>query len=87
LTRAIRALSHIKSEPERVVSTFGTAAHGGVKYYQLDNEPDNWQGLRQDIYPALYPPGTNWMDYSVKIASGNESGVPPNDDIMNRSVA
>jgi hypothetical protein len=69
------------------VSTFGTAAHGGVKYYQLDNEPDNWQGLRQDIYPALYPPGTNCMDYSVKIASGNASGVSPNDDIMNRSVA
>ena len=69
------------------VSTFGTAANGGIKYYQLDNEPDNWQGLRQDIYPTLYPPGTNCMDYSVKITSGNESGVSPNDDIMNRSVA
>ena len=69
------------------VSTFGTADHGGIKYYQLDNEPDNWQGLRQDIYPALYPPGTNCMDYSAKIASGNESGVSPNDDIINRSVA
>jgi hypothetical protein len=69
------------------VSTFGTAANGGLKYYQLDNEPDNWQGLRQDIYPSLYPPGTNCMDYSVKIASGNESGVSPNDDIINRSVA
>lgn len=69
------------------VSTFGSAADGGIKYYQLDNEPDNWQGLRQDIYPAFYPPGTNCMDYSVKIASGDESGVSPNDDIMNRSVA
>jgi hypothetical protein len=69
------------------VSTFGTAAHGGVKYYQLDNEPDNWQSLRQDVYPALYAPGTNCLDYSVSIASGNESGVSPNDDIMNRSVA
>jgi len=69
------------------VSSFGTSAKGGVKYYQLDNEPDNWQGLRQDIYPALYPPGTNCMDYSVKIASGNAAGVSPNDDILNRSVA
>jgi len=69
------------------VSTFGTAANGGVKYYQLDNEPDNWQALRQDIYPALYPPGTSCMDYSLKIASGNEAGVSPNDDIMNRSIA
>jgi len=69
------------------VSTFGTAASGGVKYYQLDNEPDNWQGLRQDIYPAFYPPGTNCMDYAVKIASGTQAGVTPNDDLMNRSVA
>jgi len=70
-----------------LVSTFGPAANGGVKYYQLDNEPDNWQGLRQDIYPALYPPGTNCMDYAVAIASGNEAGVSPNEDIMDRSVA
>ncbi|MGD0839313.1 MAG: glycoside hydrolase family 44 protein, partial [Polyangia bacterium] len=70
-----------------LVSTFGSAASGGVKYYQLDNEPDNWQGLRQDIYPSLYPPGTNCMDYSVAIASGNEAGASPNEDIMNRSVA
>jgi hypothetical protein len=69
------------------VSTFGTAAKGGLKYYQLDNEPDNWQGLRQDIYPSFYTPGTNCMDYSVKIASGNEAGVSPNEDIINRSVA
>ena len=69
------------------VSTFGTASAGGVKYYQLDNEPDNWQGLRQDIYPSFYPPGTNCMDYTVKIASGTQAGMTPNDDLMNRSVA
>jgi hypothetical protein len=69
------------------VSTFGSAAAGGVKYYQLDNEPDNWQGLRKDIFPALYPPGTWCMDYTKSIASGNEAGVTPNDDLINRSVA
>ena len=42
-----------------LVSTFGSATNGGVRYYQLDNEPDNWQALRADIYPAFYPPGTN----------------------------
>jgi len=70
-----------------LVSTFGTAASGGVKYYQLDNEPDNWQNNRPDIYPAFYPPGTSCMDYAVPITSGNESGVSPNDDIINRSIA
>jgi hypothetical protein len=70
-----------------LASTFGTAASGGVKYYQLDNEPDNWQNNRPDIYPALYPPGTGCMDYAVPITSGNEAGVSPNDDIINRSIA
>ncbi len=42
---------------QHMVSIFGSAASGGVKYYQLDNEPDNWQALRTDVYPALYPPG------------------------------
>ena len=70
-----------------LVSTFGTAANGGVKYYQLDNEPDNWQNNRPDIYPTFYPPGTSCMDYTVPIASGNEAGVSPNDDIINRSIA
>ena len=70
-----------------LVSTFGTAASGGVKYYQLDNEPDNWQNNRPDIYPALYPPGTSCMDYAVPIASGTQAGVSPNDDIVNRSIA
>jgi hypothetical protein len=69
-----------------LVSTFGNAASGGIKYYQLDNEPDNWQGLRQDIYSTLYPPG-GCIDYTVKIATGNESGVTPNDDLINRSIA
>ncbi|HVZ86512.1 MAG TPA: glycoside hydrolase family 44 protein [Polyangia bacterium] len=79
--------SFMQSWVNHFVSTFGTAARGGIKYYQLDNEPDNWQGLRQDIYPALYAPGTNCLDYSVKISSGKEAGVSPNDDIMNRSIA
>lgn len=70
-----------------LASTFGTAASGGVKYYQLDNEPDNWQNNRPDIYPALYPPGTGCMDYAVPITSGNEAGVSPDDDIINRSIA
>jgi hypothetical protein len=70
-----------------LVSTFGTAANGGVKYYQLDNEPDNWQNNRPDIYPAFYPPGISCLDYAVPITSGTQAGVSPNDDIINRSLA
>ena len=37
-----------------LVTTFQEfGRRGGVRYYQLDNEPDNWQALRKDIYPTF----------------------------------
>ncbi len=40
-----------------LVSTFGTAAKGGVAYYQLDNEPFGWGNTHRDVMPAgaTYP--------------------------------
>ncbi len=35
-----------------LVSTFGNANSGGVKYYQLDNEPDNWKSMHTDVHPT-----------------------------------
>jgi hypothetical protein len=42
---------------QHLVSTFGTAANGGVKFYQLDNEPDGWSNTHRDVMPvqATYP--------------------------------
>jgi Glycoside hydrolase family 44/Bacterial Ig-like domain (group 3) len=42
---------------QHLVSTFGTAANGGVKYYQLDNEPYGWGNTHRDVMPngATYP--------------------------------
>ena len=42
---------------EHLVATFGTAAAGGVPFYQLDNEPDGWGNTHRDIEPhgATYP--------------------------------
>jgi len=42
---------------QHLVSTFGTAANGGVKFYQLDNEPDGWSNTHRDVMPvqANYP--------------------------------
>jgi hypothetical protein len=31
---------------------FGTAANGGVKIYELDNEPEYWSGVHSDVHPA-----------------------------------
>jgi hypothetical protein len=34
-----------------LVSTFGGANAGGVRYYQLDNEVDNWSSMHADVRP------------------------------------
>lgn len=31
--------------------TYGDAAHGGVKFYDLDNEPDIWFQTHRDVHP------------------------------------
>ncbi len=34
-----------------LVSTFGTAANGGVMFYDLDNEPMLWNSTHRDVHP------------------------------------
>jgi hypothetical protein len=40
---------------QHLVSTFGTAANGGVKFYQLDNEPAGWGNTHRDVLPHGAP--------------------------------
>ncbi len=37
---------------QHLLSTFGTAAKGGVPFYQLDNEPYGWGNTHRDIEPG-----------------------------------
>jgi hypothetical protein len=36
---------------EHLVAAFGTAANGGVPFYQLDNEPGGWGNTHRDVEP------------------------------------
>src|ERR1019366_7225398 len=76
--------SFMGSWVQHLVSTFGSAANGGVRYYQLDNEPDNWQSLRTDVYPTLYPPGTSCEPFYT---TNSSIGVSLNQDFINRTIA
>jgi hypothetical protein len=38
---------------QHLVSTFGTGVGGGIKYYQLDNEPLGWSNTHRDVQPTL----------------------------------
>ncbi|MGC9983833.1 MAG: glycoside hydrolase family 44 protein [Polyangia bacterium] len=76
--------SFMQSWVQHLVSTFGNAANGGVRYYQLDNEPDNWQNLRTDIYSTFYPPGTVCEPFYT---TNSSIGVSLNQDFINRTMA
>jgi hypothetical protein len=37
---------------QHLVSTFGNAGSGGVRYYIYDNEPSLWHGTHRDVHPT-----------------------------------
>jgi hypothetical protein len=61
---------------QHLASKFGTAANGGVKYYQLDNEPDNWKNSQTDVHPAAANHTELWTQtqtYAAAIKAGDPS--------------
>jgi Glycoside hydrolase family 44 len=50
---------------EHLVATFGTAAKGGVPFYQLDNEPGGWGNTHRDVEP-------NGATYNTIISLGQQ---------------
>jgi hypothetical protein len=43
--------SDIKAWIQHLVGKFGTAAHGGVRFYAMDNEPELWNSTHRDVHP------------------------------------
>jgi chitodextrinase len=37
---------------EHLTGKYGTAADGGVRFYNFDNEPDIWHATHRDVHPA-----------------------------------
>ena len=50
---------------QHLITTFGTAADGGVPYYQLDNEPGGWSNTHRDVEPTQ-------PDYDTIISLGQQ---------------
>ncbi|MGC1966663.1 MAG: glycoside hydrolase family 44 protein [Candidatus Acidiferrales bacterium] len=50
---------------QHLITTFGTAANGGVPYYQLDNEPGGWSNTHRDVEPSQ-------PDYDAIISLGQQ---------------
>ena len=55
---------------QHLVTTFGTSANGGVRYYLYDNEPSLWHSTHRDVHPTgatmdeIY---NKMVDYGTKI--------------------
>ena len=50
--------------------TFGTAGHGGVQFFAMDNEPDIWDYTHTDVHPARMGYDDvlkNFLDYSTAV--------------------
>ena len=58
-----------------LVSTFGTAANGGVKFYQLDNEPGGWSNTHRDVMP-MEPPYATIVQYGQQYAAAVKAADP-----------
>jgi PKD repeat protein len=63
---------------QHLVSRWGTAANGGLRYYILDNEPSIWHSTHRDVHPD----GANMeevrdrvLDYGAKIKAIDPSAL------------
>ncbi len=47
---------YMDEEVNWLISKYGTSANGGIKFYEIDNEPDIWNGTHKLIRPTLPTP-------------------------------
>ena len=60
---------------QHLISTFGAAANGGVKYYVMDNEPSIWSSVHRDVHPTPETYSELYNDY-VTYASAVRAADP-----------
>lgn len=58
-----------------LTAKYGTAAQGGVKFYNLDNEPDLWHATHRDVHPAGAS-GVELRDSALSIAAAVKAADP-----------
>lgn len=61
-----------------LVKKFGDAAHGGVKFYAMDNEPDLWDSEHSDIHPVRMSYDemlANFLEYATAVKSADPTAM------------
>ncbi len=67
-----------------LVATYGKAKHGGVRFYDLDNEPDLWNSTHRDVHPDPLSESELWSKSrptarAVKAADPTAKVIGPSD--------
>ena len=63
---------------QHIISTWGTAANGGLKYYIMDNEPSIWFGTHRDVHPtgARYAEIYNdYLTYGAAVRTADPNAI------------
>ncbi len=87
--------NHIDNSPalmqgwvQHLTSKFGTAANGGVQFYEMDNEPAGWSNTHRDVHPnaptydeivnltTQYAPMVKANDPSAQVLGPSDFGWP-----------
>ena len=66
-----------------LVSSYGRAAHGGVRLYGLDNEPDLWNSTHRDVHPAPLTESELWA--KSRATAKAVKGADPSADVIGPS--
>ena len=72
-----------KAMVRHLVSSYGTAAHGGVRLYDLDNEPDLWNSTHRDVHPAPLSESELWSKSQATAEA--VKGADPSADVIGPS--
>jgi hypothetical protein len=73
-----------KQMVRQLVAAYGRAAHGGVRLYELDNEPDLWNSTHRDVHPRPLSESELWSKSkataaAVKTADPTAGVIGPSD--------
>jgi hypothetical protein len=68
---------------QHLVSSYGDAAHGGVRFYGLDNEPDLWNSTHRDVHPDPVSESELWAKSEATALA--VKGADPTAEVMGPS--
>ncbi|GAA1866317.1 hypothetical protein GCM10009687_37280 [Asanoa iriomotensis] len=74
-TSAPVGASYVTSWIDHLTEKYGTADEGGVRFYNLDNEPDIWHSTHRDVHP-LGASSAELRDRAIEIGAAVKAADP-----------